>query len=180
MYQFWLLFQDFQIQLLYNCTQISANQTKCEVKSRKNEVEELKIGHLCSVTVDVARIFTTQNKDGKDGYLAPMLVVWIFAKDSLVVSLQFLNVFFPWLVSRWLKWDPWSLYFIQKDAAEKGAPATSKPGQEVGKEREVTRKEGDTLQQQDAWGRPASVRLVCLYWADPSQPCGYAEWCTLL
>ena len=55
----WLLFQDFQIQLLYNCTQISANQTKCEVKSRKNEVEELKIGHLCSVTVDVARIFTT-------------------------------------------------------------------------------------------------------------------------
>ena len=41
-------------------------------------------------------------------------------------------------------------YFIHKISAEEGAPATGKPGQEVGKEREVTRKEGDTLQQQDA------------------------------
>ena len=42
------------------------------------------------------------------------------------------------------------LHFIHKASAEEGAPATGKPRQEVGKEREVTRKERDTLQQQDA------------------------------
>ena len=47
-------------------------------------MEELKIGRLCYVTVNVTRIFTTSNEDCKDGYLAPMLVVWIFGGQSTV------------------------------------------------------------------------------------------------